>query len=309
MSNDPGPGQPQRRLTSLARYQEQVPGQVVLAEDGDLADDLRLRRHLLPAQREEPAPAPAIPQHTLTFVYGGAVRGVRRIDGGAWNAFDTTVNGHVTLRPAGCSTALRWTADRPIRITSLYLAPQRLEAVGLQMGMAPSRVELRDRFNVGDPVLRALVQPLRQVATGDADPLYVQTALQSIAVRLLRQHGTTAPDEPGDAGCLSRTRLHRVERYVHAHLDADLSLDDLAREVGLSKYHFSRRFKTRTGQSPYQFVIYERVRAARHLLRNSDRSLAQIALDVGFNSQSHFTRTFKRHVGATPGRYRAAWRE
>jgi AraC family transcriptional regulator len=296
------------RLTSLARYQEHVPGQVVLASAGEAGDDLQLRSHLLPAE-QEPAAAPAIPQHTLTFVYSGPIQGARRTAGGAWQSFDATPHGHATLRPAGRSTTLRWSATRPVRTTSLYLAPKRLEDVGLQMGMAPSRVELRDRFNVADPVLRGLVQGLRRdVATGpDEDPLYRQTVLQSLAVRLLRRHSVRPPTAP-DTGALSRPRLRRVEEYVRAHLDDDLALEDLAQEVGLSKYHFSRRFKRRTGQSPYQFVIYERVRTARRLLRNTTRPLAQIAFDVGFSSQSHFTRTFKRHVGVPPGRYRAAWR-
>ncbi len=298
----------QERLTSLGRYQEHVPGRMVLTSGKQMEDDLWLRSHVLPAEQEA-TPAPAIPQHTLTFVYAGAIRGARRVSGGPWHPFDTRTDGHVTIRPAGCTTSLRWTAAGPVRTTSLYVTPQRLEDVALQMGMAPSQVELPDRFNVADPELQALAHTLRQVATTDADdPLYLQTALQSIVVRLLRRHGATPPPSPDEADGLSRARLHRIQRYVHAHLDADLSLDDLAEEVGLSKYHFSRRFKQRTGQSPYQFVIYERVRRARHLLRETTRPLAQIALDVGFNSQSHFTRTFKRHAGATPGTYRAAWR-
>ena len=297
------------RLTSLARYQEHVPGQLVLDDNDPPDGDLQIRSHVFP-DRMRPTPAPAIPQHTLTFVYAGRLQGARQTGGGPWQAFDTRADGHVTLRPAGCSTALRWTTDGSVRTTSLYLAPERLEDVGLQMGMAPSRVELRDRFNVADSVLRALARTLRRsVATGtNPDTLYRETALQSIAARLLRRHGVSSPTAP-DTGALSKARLRRVERYVRAHLDTDLSLDDLAGEVGLSKYHFSRRFKQRTGQSPYQFVIYERVRTARRLLRTTTRPLAQIALDVGFSSQSHFTRTFKRHVGATPGRYRNAWRE
>lgn len=297
------------RLTSLSRYQEHVPGQLVLSGADQTEEDLQLRSHVLPAQ-QNPRSAPAIPQHTLTFVYAGRIQGARQSGSGAWQSFDARADGHVTVRPAGCSTALRWTNDRPVRTTSLYLAPKRLEDVGLQMGMAPSRVELRDRFNVADSVLRALARTLRRAAaTGTSeDTLYRETALQSIATRLLRRHGASAPAEP-DTGALSKARLRRVERYVRAHLDTDLSLDDLAEEVGLSKYHFSRRFKQRTGQPPYQFVIYERVRTARRLLRATTRPLAQIALDVGFSSQSHFTRTFKRHVSATPGTYRAAWRE
>jgi AraC family transcriptional regulator len=297
------------RLASLARYQEHVPGEMAVLDDESTGRELNIRSHVLPAD-QTPAPAPAIPQHTLTFVYSGPIQGARRTAGGPWSPFDTAANGHVTIRPAGRSTTLRWTATRPVRTTSLYLAPTQLEDVGLQMGMAPSRVELRDRFNVADPVLRALARALHRmvVAGPDRDALYRESTRQSIATRLLREHGVYAPTTPG-AGALSSDRLDEVTRYVQAHLDADLSLDDLAGEVGLSKYHFSRRFKARTGQSPYQFVIYERVRAARRLLRDTTRPLAQIALDVGFSSQSHLTRTFKRHVGTTPGRYRDAWRE
>ncbi len=176
------------------------------------------------------------------------------------------------------------------------------------MGMAPSRVELRDHFNAADPVLRPIAEELQKVASGarSRGTLYLQTALQTLSMRLLHRYARHSP-EPKDSGALSQSRLHRIERYVHTNLEADLSLDDLAQVVNLSKYHFSRRFKRRTGQSPYQFVIYERVRTARRRLRETTHSLARIALNVGFNSQSHFTRTFKRHVGLPPGRYRSVW--
>lgn len=297
-------------LTSLARYQEYVPGEMVLETTGDAWADLQLRSHLFSAV-QPPTSAPAIPQHTLTFVYAGRLTGARRTGEGAWTDFETPrLDGHVTVRPAGWSTALRWQAQRPVRTLSLYLMPERLEEVGLQMGVAPAQVEVRDHLNQNDPVLRGIAEALREVAMGTRpeDPLYLQTTLQALAVRLLREYTPASPGGAGEPGRLSRPRLRRVERYVRAHLDANISLDDLADEVGISKYHFSRRFKKRTGQSPYQFVIYERVRSARRQLRESTQSLAQIAFNVGFSSQSHFTRTFKQHVGVTPGQYRDAWR-
>jgi AraC family transcriptional regulator len=216
----------------------------------------------------------------------------------------------VTIRPAGRSTALRWTADASVRTFSLYLVPERLEEVGLQMGIAPSQVELRDHFHVSDPILESIAERFREVVTGQRpkDSLYLQTIVQTLSVHLLREYSTASPSDEQEAGALSRSRLHRVQRYIWRHLADNLSLDDLADEVGISKYHFSRRFKKRTGQSPYQFVIYERVRAARQQIRETTQSLAQIALNTGFSSQSHFTRTFKQHVGVTPGQYRDAWR-
>jgi AraC family transcriptional regulator len=297
-----------RGLTSLTDYQQYVPGRVTLRDGEEDWSDLRLRSRTYAAV-EPPAPVPALPQHTLTVVYAGPIAGARRTGGGVWRPFDTEARGHVTMRPAGRSTTLRWRAERPVRTLSLYLAPDRLEETGLEMGMAPSQIELRDAFNRRDPVLRRLAEAFRDIAAGGRadDPLYRQTALQALTVRLLRRHGAAGPG-PEAAGQLSRDRFRRVERYVRAHLGTDLSLADLAETVGLSKYYFSRRFKQRTGQSPYQFVIYERVRAARRRLRETTQPIAQIALETGFSSQSHLTRTFKQHVGAPPGRYRRAWR-
>jgi len=292
-------------LSSLATYQKYVPGRTVLREE--TWDGLTLRSWVYPAH-QEPAPVPALPYHTLAFVHAGAVEGARRVGERDWQSFDTQARGHVTVRPAGQSTSLRWQARRPVRTLSLYVRPDVLEGAALEMGIAPSRAEMRDTFNAHDPALRRLAEAFRGIAAGTRaeDPLYHQTALQSLAVRLLRGYGAPLPD-PDGAGALSWSRLRRVERHVRERLHTDLSLNDLAGAVGLSKYHFSRRFKERTGQSPYQFVIYERVRAARRRLRNTLHPLARIALDVGFNSQSHFTRTFKRHVGVPPGQYRRAW--
>lgn len=297
------------KLTSLARYQKRVPGPILLKSEGDIWDAVQVRSHLF-SPEQPTAPAPAIPHHTLTFVYSGHVRGARRTGGGPWVDFDTHPSGHVTIRPAGRSTALRWTADASVRTFSLYLVPERLEEVGLQMGVAPAQIEVLDRFHVHDPVLESIAQRFREVVMGQRpeDPLYLQTMVQTLSVHLLCEYSTASPSGADEAGALSHPRFQRVRRYVWMHLDDDISLDNLADEVGISKYHFSRRFKKRTGQSPYQFVLYERVRAARQQIRETTQSLAQIALNTGFSSQSHFTRTFKQHVGVTPGQYRDAWR-
>jgi AraC family transcriptional regulator len=295
-------------LTSLTRYQELTPGQIVLRNQEEWGD-FQLRGRIYAAE-QDPIPVPGIPQLTLTFVYGGQITGIRRTGGGPWNEFDVYSKGHVTIRPAGRSTSIGFSAGGPVRTLSLYLPPERLEEVGLQMGMAPSQVEIPDHFNQTDPFLQRLAEELRRMAAGGRpiDPLYLETAQQTLGVRLLREYNEGVPAPSGKAGRLSLSRLHQVERYVRAHLADDVRLDDLAEEVGLSKYHFSRRFKRRTGQSPYQFVIYERVRAARRLLRETSWPLARIAFHVGFSSQSHLTRTFKQHTGVTPGAYRAAWR-
>jgi AraC family transcriptional regulator len=104
---------------------------------------------------------------------------------------------------------------------------------------------------------------------------------------------------------LPRHKLRAAVEYIEEHLDAEISLDDLAAVVHLSPYHFARLFKASTGLPPHQYVITRRIERAKRLLRGGDDlSLAQVAARVGFWDQGHFTRHFKRLVGVTPRRFR-----
>jgi AraC family transcriptional regulator len=104
---------------------------------------------------------------------------------------------------------------------------------------------------------------------------------------------------------LSKHKLRAVIEYIHEHLDADLSLDHLAAVAHVSPYHFARLFKNSTGLPPHQYVIACRIERAKELLRQRDRlPIAEVATEVGFAHQSHFTRHFKRLVGVTPRRFR-----
>ncbi len=82
-------------------------------------------------------------------------------------------------------------------------------------------------------------------------------------------------------------------------IDTNFSLDELAKNSGLSKFHFLRVFKKELGITPHSFIINERLNRAQELIRNGT-PISQASLMVGFNDQSHFTRNFKRFYGYTP---------
>ena len=96
----------------------------------------------------------------------------------------------------------------------------------------------------------------------------------------------------------------RALRFVDAHLDGDLSLARVASHVGLSRYHFARLFRRETRTSLKRHVIARRLERARVLLLLTDQSLADVAYEVGFGSQSHMTTLFAKHQGCTPARLR-----
>jgi AraC family transcriptional regulator len=95
-----------------------------------------------------------------------------------------------------------------------------------------------------------------------------------------------------------------VTDYIRANLAADLSIDELAGQAGLSSFHFARVFRREAGETPHQFVTRLRLEEAARLLRATDQTVLQIAIAVGFESASHFSVQFKRGYGVTPLAYR-----
>jgi AraC family transcriptional regulator len=95
-----------------------------------------------------------------------------------------------------------------------------------------------------------------------------------------------------------------AKEYLAANIRGNVSLEHVASLCELSAPHFARLFKRSAGMTPYQWFIQRRLAQAKYLLETSDDPLPQIALACGFADQSHFTRTFSRIVGVSPG----AWR-
>jgi AraC-like DNA-binding protein len=101
-------------------------------------------------------------------------------------------------------------------------------------------------------------------------------------------------------GGLAPGTLRRVREYLEQHMSDNVQTEVLARIAGLSLGHFKRAFKQSTGDSPHHYIIRQRVTMAKELLVQTNRTLANIALDAGFADQSHFCRTYVAITGETP---------
>jgi AraC family transcriptional regulator len=99
-------------------------------------------------------------------------------------------------------------------------------------------------------------------------------------------------------------RLDRVVEYIEAHLADALSLEEMSAIACFSRFHFSRCFKRSMGVSPHRYVVQRRIDRSRLLLEQSNLPLVEIAISVGFDSQSSFSACFYREVGISPGRFR-----
>ena len=94
------------------------------------------------------------------------------------------------------------------------------------------------------------------------------------------------------------------EREFGGPWQANLVLGRLAREAGVSEFHFCRLFKKTTGFAPSRYFIRMRMEKARRLLRETTKSVIEVGLDVGYSSPSHFAHIFRREVGVAPSDYR-----
>ena len=141
-------------------------------------------------------------------------------------------------------------------------------------------------------------------AGGAGGRLAAESLANVLAVHLIRHVLTPRSPARGRDGTLPRGRLRAVVEYIEERLDASPSLGQMAAVARLSAYHFARQFKAATGLPPHQYVIARRVERAKELLRERDPlPLAEVATEVGFADQSHFTRHFKRLVGVTPRQF------
>ncbi len=96
-----------------------------------------------------------------------------------------------------------------------------------------------------------------------------------------------------------------VSNYIQHHLSEPITTEQIAASLYISRTHLSARFHKETGITLSDYILKEKTEEAKRLLRYTDKSLAAISAYLGFSSQSHFSRTFRKYAGITPGEYRA----
>lgn len=148
--------------------------------------------------------------------------------------------------------------------------------------------------------LRQMVREARERQPGCA--AVCQKLLEIILLRLLRREDFALGNAP--EGPRASRECDLVRRYIDNHFKENLTLDQLAGMVHVSKYYLSHAFQKEFQTSPISYLIDRRIRESRFLLRETDLSLSQIAQILGFSSLSYFSQSFRRAEGRSPMEYR-----
>lgn len=192
------------------------------------------------------------------------------------------------------------------------LMPRKVLAVlADQIGSPPPR-DLREpvAWTTRDPVIESLEQGLlHAISAGPTmDQLVGDHLNLALVTHVAIRYGGMRKPSPSLQGALARWQLQRATEIMASNLGQRVSLVHVARHCDVSPSHFSRAFKASTGLTPSSWMLRLRIDRAKDLLRQSGASLAEVASQCGFADQAHFTRTFSRYLGVSPGAWRRAHR-
>jgi AraC family transcriptional regulator len=167
-------------------------------------------------------------------------------------------------------------------------------------------VELRRVDKLVDARLGTLVEAANaeRIAGFPTGRLFLDSVEQALAVALVNGYAVRHGSVQTHRGGLGSARLRRIKEFVHAKMEDEFTLCEMAQSVELSAAHFSRMFRKSTGESPHHFVLRHRVERAKEMLRSAEARVLDVAVACGFKTQQHFARVFRRMCGASPTEYR-----
>ncbi|MCD9030203.1 AraC family transcriptional regulator [Luteimonas sp. Y-2-2-4F] len=262
-----------------------------------------IERRRWPAGRTE-LETRASPDLRVSMVLSGAHRTEVLVDG-RWRRTDAAP-GAAAVTAAGEVDRLRWRSDVPIETIHLFVPADTIASAADQLRRAGTRSSPPDPpLSFDDPAVSSVLQGLLSAAQLGAPDLYAEQATHWLAMHLVLTQRLPAGAEAGGRGMrLAERRLARVLELIRQRYAEPLSLDALAAEACVSKFHFARLFRLRTGMSPHAYLLGERLKAARHLLAATDLPVAEIARRTGFPRAAHFAVAFRKAHGTTATGFR-----
>jgi len=217
--------------------------------------------------------------------------------------------GEVAIIPAHSSWTSRSPGSNSSTVLLLYFRPLFIRSVVPDSSY--STIVLTPQIGFRNNQIRHLAMSLLQELneTDLADRFYADSLAIGLAVQLVRRY-VSLPQVHFGPGGMAPHKLRKAIGIIEHHLaDEDegrVELRTVARQVGMSYFHFSRVFKQSMGMSPTNYIAERRIERAKELLNETELPISEIALRSGFSSQSHFHVAFRKVAGTTPRIFRAA---
>ena len=280
---------------------------VVYQDDWTLLEKMSIHEEGLIIDRVIEPPGevelPPMTHHGLVFQLSHGKRQVTRMDG---REYDGEIHSReFALQPATLPAFYSWeTTDEGLLF---IIEPDFLDRIATQTECIQSdKIELIPILKTRDPQIENLASLFLQEmqSGGMGGKLYTESLSNLLAVHLLRNYCAFPAKFKEYKGGLAPYKLKQVINYINDNLDRRIGLEDLANLLDLSTYYLCREFRNSVGVSPYRYILERRIEKAQELIKNSKLSLADVAYESGFSSQSQMTQHFRKSVGVTPKVYR-----
>jgi AraC family transcriptional regulator len=217
----------------------------------------------------------------------------------------TTDAGSLMLLASGSKDSLM--LNRPSRRVLVSIEESLLNRAAMEFEIKEPLV-FENNWAFEDAQLRLLLSEIERemLDNWSMGQLYGDLLGMSLSLALVRNYGQSALPVPLIKGGLPRSSLTRVLNYMNEYSHTSLRLADLADVAETSLFHFARLFHDCMGVPPHQYLTQLRIEKAKAMLRVPRFSMAQVAAATGFANSGHFAKTFRRVVGVTPSKFKAA---
>lgn len=212
--------------------------------------------------------------------------------------------GDVAIIPANLHHSASWKQE--IEFLLIEIEPKLITQIAQKIGVSKP-IEIFPNFACKDSLLYGIANALlNECQYWNSGVIYTASLLRTMVIHLIRKYSNAAITVT-DLTINEQTeyRLKQALKYIDSHFDRHLPLEEVAKKINISKYHFCRIFSQYFGVSPYQYILHKRIDKAKLLLQqNPDLKMVDIALECGFGSQSHFNKQFRSFTGTTPSAFR-----
>jgi AraC family transcriptional regulator len=246
-----------------------------------------------------------LPEHTMTMhrlaIHARPIKIEARQEGRRLS--ERFLKGDLTYTSPGVQFGAQWADER--EVLTIWLEPAFVARAATALSNEDS-LGTMPHFRFRDRLLAeiglALGSELK--SGGLLGRVYAEALANTLAVHLLKRYSASERPVTDVVGELPKHRLRRATEFINDNLGRDIALAEIAASVEMSPYYFARLFKQSTGLAPHQYLLEQRVERAKVLLTETAIPLAEIAYQLGFASQSHFTSLFRRLTATTPKAYR-----
>ncbi len=292
--------------TSAEAFERYVGGKCLVACRGKAWRDIKAWI-IAPPREVEMVHLPSVSEPFLAWSVSGEADFEEREGNRPWMRHRLT-KGSFFLTSGGAPYDCRWKAvgPEPFQSMAVFIAlPLLQRALEEVFGNDAPHARLRDISAFKDAALNSFMEPVHaELMRRRASPLFLQGIAQAIAIHLARNYAELVKESSTGSPSLPGYKLRQITDWMTEHLAEEFNLDRLAAQAGLSKFYFNRLFKSAMGMSPSRYHINLRLDEAKRLLRETKKSVVEVALDVGYANPSHFAQLFRRETGLSPSDYR-----